>query len=93
MTSIPPPPHSPLPSSQVNHPRAIGALACAIVGFLVFGIILGVVAIVLAVQARRMIRERPLEFKGDGLAVAGLIIGIIDVAANVAILSGAWGVS
>lgn len=88
MSSIPPPP---LPSSQVNHPRAIAALVCAVVGLLFFGIVLGAVAIFLGYQARNAIRLDPLKFKGDGLARAGLILGIVDVIAYVAIVAGGIG--
>lgn len=88
MSSIPPPP---LPSSQKNHPRAVAALVCAVVGLLFFGIVLGVVAIVLGYQARNAIRLDPLKFKGDGIALAGLVLGIIDVVAYVAIVAGGLG--
>lgn len=90
MSSIPPPP---LPSSQTNHPRAIASLVCAIVGLMFFGILLGIVAIVLGYQARNAIRMDPLRFKGDGLARAGVILGIVDVVAYVAIVAGGIGVS
>lgn len=90
MSSIPPPP---LPSGQTNHPRAVAALVCGIVGLIFFGIILGVVAIVLAYQARNAIRSEPLRFKGDGLAIAGMVIGIIDVVAYIAIIAGGVGVT
>lgn len=80
MSSIPPPP---LPSGQTNHPRAIASLVCAIVGFFFFGILLGVIAVVLAYQARSLIRTDPLRFRGDGLARAGLVLGIVDIVLNV----------
>lgn len=59
--------------------EAIASLVCAIVGFFTFGIILGPIAIVLARTARRKIKEDP-ELEGDGIATAGLVIGIIDTA-------------
>ena len=59
--------------------EAIASLVCAIVGFFTLGIILGPIAIVLAKTARRKIREDP-ELGGDGIATAGLVIGIVDTA-------------
>lgn len=90
MSSIPPPP---LPSSQVNHPRAVAALVCGIVGFFFFGVILGTVAIIMGYRARNEIRANPLQFKGDGLARAGLILGVVDVALNLVLAFGALGAS
>lgn len=56
---------------------AIASLVCAIIGFFLFGIILGPIAIALATGAKRKIREDP-ELGGDGMATAGLVIGIVD---------------
>ena len=68
--------------------EAIASLVCAIVGLLALGIILGPIAIVLAKIARRKITEDP-ELGGDGIATAGLVIGIVDTALwAVAILIG-----
>jgi len=64
---------------------------CAVVGLLFFGILLGVIAIVLGYQARNAIRLDPLKYRGDGIARAGLILGIVDVVAYVAIVAGGLG--
>jgi len=56
---------------------AIASLVCAIIGFFFFGIILGPIAIALATGAKRKIREDP-DLGGDGMATAGLVIGIVD---------------
>lgn len=64
---------------------------CAVVGLLFFGIVLGVVAIFLGYQARNAIRLDPLKYKGDGIALAGLILGIFDVVAYVVIVVGGLG--
>jgi hypothetical protein len=58
---------------------AIGSLVCSILGIVVFGVILGPIAAVLGVIARkRMSASR--KFEGSGLALAGIIIGSIDTA-------------
>jgi len=52
---------------------------CAIVGLLCFGIVLEPVAIVLALVARRRIRESNGTLKGDGLAVAAIAVGVVGL--------------
>ena len=56
---------------------AAASLVCAIIGFFIFGFVLGPIAIVLSRGATRRIRENP-ELGGNELAIAGLVIGIID---------------
>jgi uncharacterized Tic20 family protein len=59
--------------------KAITSLVLAIIGliFLLLGLILGPIAICLANQAKKEIRERPRELDGACQAKAGFIIGII----------------
>jgi len=61
----------------VQAPGAVASLVCAIVGYFFLGIILGPIAIALATGARKRIQENP-ELGGNGLAIAGLVIGIVD---------------
>lgn len=66
---------------------AVGALVCGILATLCgilgcLGIVLGPVAIVLGVVARRRIRESGGLTRGDGMAVAGLVLGIIGTVAS-----------
>lgn len=56
---------------------AVASLVCAIIGFFIFGFVLGPIAIVLSRGATRRITENP-ELGGNELAIAGLVIGIID---------------
>jgi formate-dependent nitrite reductase membrane component NrfD len=49
----------------------------AILGIFILGIILGPIAICLALSAQGEIRDRPHKVKGECMANAGLIIGII----------------
>ncbi len=68
--------------------KAIGALVCGIISLILFGIILGVVAVVLGTMARKEIRENP-NLDGDGMALAGIITGAIGaVLALVLIIAG-----
>jgi len=52
--------------------KAVGALVCGIVSLFVFGLILGIVAIVLGVQARKNPNRR-------GMATAGMVLGVIGI--------------
>ena len=88
MNSLPPP----VPPSNYetnfggpvrNDGQAIASLVCGIVGFLFFGVILGTVALVLGSKARTRISSQPERLKGSGLALAGMILGAIDLAAFV----------
>lgn len=85
MSSIPPPP---LPGPQVNHPRALASLICGIVGVAILPMILGIIAIVLGYQARNEIRKNPVQFKGDGFALSGLVLGVLDLLGALVLLFG-----
>lgn len=66
---------------------------CAVIGFFILGIVFGAVAIVVGYRARNEIRNEPLRFKGDGLARAGIVLGVVDVVINVVFAIGAFGAS
>jgi ABC-type Fe3+ transport system permease subunit len=67
---------------------ATGALVCGIlsalcgvIGFC--GVLVGPVAIVLGVVSRRRIRESQGTTKGEGFALAGLVLGIIGTVVSI----------
>ncbi len=71
-------------------PGAKGSMILGIVALLVgplslLGFVLGPLAIVMAVSARRAIRKEP-RLEGGGMATAGLTLGIIAIAATVVML-------
>lgn len=59
---------------------AIAAMVCGIVGILCFGIVLGPVALGLGIAARRSIDASGGSQKGAGMAIAGIVLGIIATA-------------
>ena len=71
---------------MVNAPGAVAAMVCGIVGIFLCGIILGIVAIVLGVSANNRIRQNPRSYLGGGMATAGIVLGIIAIAAQVLVL-------
>jgi len=71
---------------KTNAPGAVSSLVWGILGFFLCGLILGIVAISNANKAKKLIREQPDTYTGEGLATAGLVIGIIDLVAWALIL-------
>jgi hypothetical protein len=57
--------------------KATGSLVCGIISLFCFGIILGVVAIALGVIARNEITASGGSQKGEGMALAGIILGAL----------------
>ena len=57
--------------------KAIASLVCGIIGILIFGIILGPLAICLGVSAKNDIKARPGELGGTCQADAGIICGAV----------------
>lgn len=57
---------------------AIASLVCSLVGIIIAAIPLGIVSICLSAAAMKHISAFPGE-KGKGMAIAGLVIGIIDI--------------
>jgi asparagine N-glycosylation enzyme membrane subunit Stt3 len=59
--------------------KAIASLVLGIGGFVIFPLVLSILAIVFGRQAKREIRERP-GLGGAGLATAGIVLGWVGVA-------------
>ncbi len=65
---------------KVTPGSAIGGFASGILGiFFIFGIILGILAIILGLSALKKIKRQPEVYNGKALAIAAVILGIIDV--------------
>lgn len=67
---------------------AIASLVCAIIGLVicVLGVLLGPIAICLAVAALKDIKEKPNQVAGKCMATSGLIIGIIAFIVSIIII-------
>lgn len=89
MSSLPPPPLPPgFDGTPLNHKRAIASLVCGVIGTIFFPLVLSIAAIVLGVQARQAIRTQPLVYRGNGLALAGIILGALSIAAFLVVVTG-----
>ncbi|MCF7750998.1 DUF4190 domain-containing protein [Bacillus subtilis subsp. subtilis] len=67
---------------------AVVSLIMGIVGWTVFPFLGSLVAIVTGHMARAEIRRQPQALEGDGLAVAGLILGWLAVIGSILVIVG-----
>lgn len=88
----PPPPPAPAappltPASAVQTSgMAIASLVMGIAGWTLLPLIGSILAIIFGYMARNEIRQRPDEVTGEGLAVAGLVLGWLMIGASVLLL-------
>lgn len=64
---------------KTNAPGAVASFVCGLIGVFFCGVILGIIAIVQANNAKRAIASDP-RYTGEGLATAGFVLGIIALA-------------
>jgi len=67
-------------SERETDGKAIGSLVCGIASVTIFSILAGIPAIILGHISRSDIRKSGGRLKGEGLALAGLIMGYISLA-------------
>ena len=67
----------------------IAGFVAGVAGLFIAGIPLGIVAIVFGAISLSRIKKNPKKYKGKGLAIASLIIGLVDVIAMIIILAAA----
>jgi uncharacterized Zn finger protein (UPF0148 family) len=82
----PPPPPPPVVSystSVQTSGMAIASLVMGIAGWTLLPLLGSILALVFGYAARREIRQRPDELTGEGLAIAGLVLGWIMVGLSV----------
>jgi hypothetical protein len=65
---------------------AIASLVCAIASFIFLPFIPAVAAITMGSVSRERIRKSDGELEGDGMALAGILVGVANVVLSVAIL-------
>lgn len=70
-----------------THGLAIAGFVAPFVGIFFAGLIMGVLAIVFSAIALGSINSHPDKYKGKGLAIAGLILGVILVFAMLVLLA------
>ena len=70
------------PKAQENNPLAIASLVCGIVSWVAVPIVAAIGAVITGHMARKQIREKTGPEGGDGMAVAGLILGYAHLAVS-----------
>ncbi len=64
------------PAAGQDQTLAIVSLVLGIMGIVMCGGLTGPIAIFLGMKARKNVRNEPMRYGGDGLALAGIITGI-----------------
>ncbi len=65
--------------SLPNAPGAVASMVCGIIGIFCVGLVLGIIALVMGIGAKKKIQQNPGMYGGNGMATAGVVLGIIDV--------------
>jgi len=68
--------------SPVANSKATASLVIGVLGFVLFGLVLGAIAIVLSSMAKREMRQEPSRYNNKGAATVGLVLGIVDLIAG-----------
>ncbi len=79
------------PATGPTDSTAIAAMICGITGIIFscvwgLGAILGVIAVVMALNARKRLSRPNTRFRGRGMAMTGLVTGLIAIALGLAVL-------
>lgn len=86
----PPPPPPPSPPTRTSTLQtsgmAIASVVMGVAGWTLLPLVGSILAIIFGNMARREIRQRPDELTGDGLAVAGLVLGWLSVGVSILLL-------
>lgn len=72
-----------LPAHRSTSPMAVVSLVAGIAGWCMLPVIGSIVAIVCGHLARADIRRSPDRLEGDGMAVAGLVLGYVQLVLGV----------
>lgn len=73
--------------TRQSHPLAVISLVAGILGVLPFPLMASLVAVVTGHLARAEIRRAPERYEGDGLALAGLILGYAMIVLSLVLLT------
>ncbi len=80
---------NPLPQSNYVKTEGLGiaGFIASLVGLVVAGIPLGIIAVVFGAVSLGKIKRYPERFKGRGLAIASFVIGIVDIIGAIVVLA------
>ncbi len=72
---------------KTNAPGAVSSLVCGIISVVlcwvpIGGLVLGIIAIVASGKARAAVNSNPDAYEGGGMAVGGLVCGIVGTVSS-----------
>jgi hypothetical protein len=73
--------------SQKTNGMAIAGFVCSLVGLFLFGIVLGLLGIIFGAIGLGKISKDSSRWKGKGMAIAALIVGVVDVVVAIILLA------
>ena len=74
------------PVYRRHEPKAIAGFVLGIVSYLFLGFITGVLAIIFSALGLQNIKRNPEMYSGKGMAIAGLVLGIVNVAVVIIVI-------
>ncbi len=77
--SIQPAPEFPVVAAKKDSGLAIASLVCGIAAWIIFPVVAAIAAVVTGHLAKKEIRESGNTLGGDGMALAGLLMGYIQL--------------
>lgn len=73
--------------SQKTNGMAIAGFVCSLVGLFLFGIVLGLLGIIFGAIGLGKISKDSSRWKGKGMAIAALVVGVVDVVVAIVLLA------
>jgi hypothetical protein len=67
------------PDDQRTNGMALAGFICSLVGLFIFGVVLGVLGIIFSAIGLGKIAKDSSRWKGKGMAIAGLVVGVVDI--------------
>ena len=75
------------PEDQKTNGMALAGFICSLAGLLIFGVVLGLLGIIFSAIGLGKIAKDSSKWKGKGMAIAGLIVGVIDIVVWIILLA------
>jgi hypothetical protein len=75
------------PDDQKTNGLALAGFICSLAGLLIFGVVLGLLGIIFSAIGLGKIAKDSSRWKGKGMAIAGLIVGVIDIVVWIVLLA------
>ncbi len=67
------------PDDQRTNGMALAGFICSLAGLFIFGVVLGVLGIIFSAIGLGKIAKDSSRWKGKGMAIAGLVVGVVDI--------------